>query len=339
MPIRLKINKENASLEEIIQAKQSAPTKEGFLRYFVLEFLYKGQSISEVSENFQISKRTIQRWVKLFNDEGLSGLRFKTKTGRPRKIPIDKFQADYLPIILDPKIAGEDSFTAIKFHNFLKENYQEELCYQTLLNYYHEQQLSLVIPRPSVIDKQDSQKREVFIENIKQLAEERKEIWFSDEVGFEGDPRPRARWVKKGSKPVNGRASEHLRFSAIGSVNPITGEIMSLVIPGADKKIFQIYLDELSKSTQNRELYLILDNASWHKGKDLNWHNIKPVYLPPYSPDYNPIENLWRYMKLNFFNNWYAKTIEELIDRICLAFNSLTVERIKSVTNSSHLLK
>ena len=339
MPKKVTINFENTSLEAISVAKECAPTKEGFKRYFALEFLYNGMSPTEVSKYFKVAKKTIYRWIKLFNEEGLDGLALKGKSGRPRKIPIGKFQAEYLPIILDPKLAGEDNFTAIKFHSFLRESYEEDLCYQTLLNYYHEQKLSLVVPRPSVTDKQDAQKREGFIEAIKKLAADKKEIWFSDEVGFEGDPRPRARWVKKGSKPVNGKASEHIRFSAIGSINPLSGEIMSLVVPGADQKVFQIYLDEFSKSTDKREIYLVLDNASWHKAASLNWHNIKPVYLPPYSPDYNPIENLWRFIKLNFFNNWYAKTVEDLIDKICLAFNSLTPQQIKSTTNPSYLLR
>ena len=339
MPKQLAIDCENTNREELHLAKQSAPTKQGFIRYQALEFLYKGDSNHEVAERSGVKVRTIQRWIKLFNAEGLDGLALKGKSGRPRKIPIDKFQAEYLPIILDPKLAGEDSFTAIKFHTFLKENYEENLCYQTLLNYYHEQRLSLIVPRPNVTDKQDTEKRESFIQTIRKLAEHKKEIWFSDEVGFEGDPRPRARWVKKGSKPVNGRASEHIRFSAIGSINPLSGEIMSLVVPGADQKIFQVYLDELSKATKQREIHLVLDNASWHKANGLKWHNIKPIYLPPYSPDYNPIENLWRFMKLNFFNNWYAKTVEELIDRICIAFNSLTAQQIKSTTNPSHLFR
>lgn len=114
---------------------------------------------------------------------------------------------------------------------------------------------------------------------------------------------------------------------------------MSLVVSGVDKVVFQAYLDELSKTTNKREIYLVLDNASWHKAKGLIWHNIKPIYLPPYSPDFNPIENLWRYMKINFFNNWYAKTVEELIDRICIAFNSLTSNQIKSTTNPSYLFR
>ena len=69
--------------------------------------------------------------------------------------------------------------------------------------------------------------------------------------------------------------------------------------------------------TTNRQILLVLDNASWHKPKRLNWHHIKPLYLPPYSPDLNPIEILWKVLKDRFFSDWYAKTLEQLEQRVC----------------------
>jgi len=339
VPKILKLDTDLASLEELQIASNCCPTQKSFKKYLGIEFLYKGDSTQEVANRLNVTDRTVRNWIYNFNKEGIDSLAKKDRIGRPRRIPIDKFKAEYLPIVLDPSLAGEDSFTAIKFHSFLKNEKSEDLCYQTLLNYYHENRLSLVIPRPEVTDKQDPEKRAAFINEIKSLANKNKEIWFSDEVGFEGDPRPRARWVKIGSKPVNGRASEHIRFSAIGSINPISGEMMSLVVSGVDTEVFQIYLDEFDKATNSREIHLVLDNASWHKAAALNWHNIKPVFLAPYSPDHNPIENLWRFMKINYFNCWYAKSCEQLIDRICEAFNSLSIEQIQSTTNPSYLFR
>ncbi len=339
VPKILKINPEVATHEELLISMRCAPTQEGYHVYQGIDFLYQGDSISEVARRLHVTERTVRNWVHKFNTEGITGLAFKGKSGRPRKIPIDKFKAEYVPIVLEPELVDEDNFTAIKFHLYLQEVCNEELSYQTVLTYFRENNLSLVVPRPSVMDKQDEKKRNEFLENLRDLSMKNKEIWFGDEVGFEGDPRPRARWVKKGSKPVNGRASEHIRFSAIGSINPATGEIFSLVVPGVDTEVFQIYLDELHKSIKGREIALVLDNASWHKALKLNWHNITPIYLPTYSPDYNPIENLWRFMKINHFSNWYAKTVEELIEKICIAFNSLTPQQIKNTTNSQYLLR
>ena len=59
-----------------------------------------------------------------------------------------------------------------------------------------------------------------------------------------------------------------------------------------------------------------MDNASWHKRKTTNWHNRQPMYLPPYSPDLNPIERIWLTMKARWFNNNVCKNEEKLSDRL-----------------------
>ena len=66
---------------------------------------------------------------------------------------------------------------------------------------------------------------------------------------------------------------------------------------------------------------MILDNASWHKSKTLNWGHFEPVYLPPYSPDLNPIERLWLLMKEEWFTAFYARSREELVDHLIQALN------------------
>lgn len=66
---------------------------------------------------------------------------------------------------------------------------------------------------------------------------------------------------------------------------------------------------------------LVLDNASWHKVKTLNWHHFQALFLPPYSPDFNPIERLWLRLKADFFTDWIARTGAELEERLCHALN------------------
>jgi transposase len=59
-----------------------------------------------------------------------------------------------------------------------------------------------------------------------------------------------------------------------------------------------------------------MDNASWHKRKTTHWHNWQPMYLPPYSPDLNPIERIWLTMKARGFNNPVCKNEEKLLERL-----------------------
>lgn len=67
----------------------------------------------------------------------------------------------------------------------------------------------------------------------------------------------------------------------------------------------------------------MLDNASSHKTKSLNWHHFEPEYLPPRSPDLNATERLWLRMKADWLNGCIAKTSEQLQDRLIEALCSL----------------
>ena len=60
-------------------------------------------------------------------------------------------------------------------------------------------------------------------------------------------------------------------------------------------------------------MILALDNARWRKVKPLNWGRIEALYPPPYLPDFNPIEILWRVLKENFFT-WHVATDYEQHD-------------------------
>ena len=212
----------------------------------------------------------------------------------PRKIEAEKFAAECVPLLLSPEEAGESHWTALKFHGYLREEFQEELGYSTLFRYLEEQDIALRYPRRWP-ERQDEEKRGAFLKELNTLAaDENNSLWFSDEAGIEGDPRPRRVWVKKGSKPKIPYLGDHIR-------------------------------------------HLILDNASWHHYSGLNWHHITPCYLPPYSPDFNPIEQIWKVLKERFFANWIAKTPEQLIERLCYAIRSLLSEEISSIASIKHL--
>ncbi len=68
---------------------------------------------------------------------------------------------------------------------------------------------------------------------------------------------------------------------------------------------------------------VVLDNASWHKVKRLNWHHFQPQYLPARSPNIKAIERLWLRMKADWFNGWTAKNASQLQDRFIEAQRSV----------------
>jgi transposase len=156
-------------------------------------------------------------------------------------------------------------------------------------------------------------------------------LWFGDECGIEGDPRPRKRWVKQGSKPSIAYAGTHLRRNVIGAVCPREGRLSCMIFNHCDTDIFKVFLDNLAQDSPKIEgirQLLVLDNASWHKAKRLNWHHIEPIYLPPYSPDFNPIERFWLRLKADYFSDFFTRKADELENRIIKALRVCRIDRL-----------
>lgn len=337
------INRENATQEELRAAHRCEEDRVTARRVFGMMKLYEGRSVAEVAGILEVSESSVQRWIKVFNDFGLEGLLARGKPGRKKSITISCFDELVLPLLEDE---NQEHWTAVKLHTVVSDQHGMMCSYRTLLRSLHEHGYSRIIPRPQHPDR-DEEERATFLTKLEQLDSEPETcIYFCDEAGFEGDPRPRTKWVRRGTRPSCQRTGCHVRTSVIGAVNPIDGEFISLIVPQTDTQVFQIFLDEFAKSTYSKfengnKVVLIMDNASWHKSKKLTWHHIQPVFLPPYSPDLNPIERLWREIKSNRLGNWFTKDERTLIEKLYHILTSMMKEREKvaSITSYSALIK
>lgn len=97
----------------------------------------------------------------------------------------------------------------------------------------------------------------------------------------------------------------------------------------------QVFLDEFAK-TLNEEILLVMDNAGWHSGLIFS-NKIHVVYLPPYSPELNPIERLWRYIKDHVLKNKIYDTLENLEENVCSFLQQLPDEVVKTICNCSYV--
>ena len=323
---KIEANLENATLEEVERARRCGLTQAAYRRLFAMELIYRGFKREEVGRILDVSSRTMQRLIRCFNERGIDGVIERGEAGRPRIIERERFAEEVVPLILHPEQCEEFHWTAVKFLGHLREKRGLELSYRTLLRYLKEQDIKLLVPRRWP-ERQDPEEHAAFVSKTKELLKNADvEFWFSDECGIEGDPRPRRRWAKRGSRPRLPTSQAHLRMNVTGAVCPQTGKAFALTLPYGDKETFQVFLDEFAKSVppvSDRRMILVLDNASWHKSPAINWHHFEPMYLPPYSPDLNPIEVLWKVLKDRFFTDWYARTLEQLEDRVCQGLKAL----------------
>ena len=125
---------------------------------------------------------------------------------------------------------------------------------------------------------------------------------FQDEAGFGRINKPRRCWSKKGVRPCV--PCHHIReyMYAYGAVEPKTGENYFLILPRCNTICMNMFLENLSRSYCDDVIVLVCDGASWHKSKTLKIpQNIFLIGIPPYTPEMNPIEQIWREIRTQGF--------------------------------------
>jgi len=336
---RLEPNPENASLEELKEAARVG-SNETADRCTAIRFLLVGTPREQVCKALEITERSLRTWIKAFNERGVDGLIVNKRPGRTAIIgPEQASELDEL--IQKPEKAERTFWTAKAFHGYIAEEFGIECGYTTVLRFFHNQGYALKVPQPYP-DRQDEELRAAFLLELEELFKDPDvDVWFADESGFEGDPRPRRRWDKRGHKTRSVKNGDHIRMNVLGMVCPRTGEFFAIEASHSDSDTFQAFLDEADRSVEfkRRRNVLIMDNASWHHRKSTVWHSFEPKYLPPYSPDLNPIERIWLVMKARWFNNHVCKNVDKLIERLDQAILDVigNPDQTKSTANIGNL--
>lgn len=110
-----------------------------------------------------------------------------------------------------------------------------------------------------------------------------------------------------------------------GAICPKKGKGAGLVLPYCDTDAMQQHLDEISLAVDSgAHAVLILDQAGWHTTPKLKVpDNITLMFLPPRSPELNPVENIWQYMRDNWLSNRIFKDYDDIVAHCCQAWNKL----------------
>ncbi len=85
-----------------------------FLRLNAINLLLVGAGYDLVLRNSRVSRRMLRLWISRFNAQGIDGLTYKPRPGRPRKLDAAKIKSDILPLVDDPSLAGQTHWTAVK---------------------------------------------------------------------------------------------------------------------------------------------------------------------------------------------------------------------------------
>jgi transposase len=141
-----------------------------------------------------------------------------------------------------------------------------------------------------------------------------------------------------GVKPIGPIQWNYQSFYVYGAVEPLTGDSFFLEFSHLDADCFQIFLDQFAQAYPHNLNVIQLDNGRFHLAKKLQIpQNVVLLFQPPYSPDVNPIERVWQFMKdkLRWLN---LKSLEELRRTVDEIIQSVTPSQLASLTSFDFII-
>ena len=121
----------------------------------------------------------------------------------------------------------------------------------------------------------------------------------------------------------------------------MTGESSALLAPTVNTDYMNAHLRFISEQAgQGKHVVLVMDQAGWHVAKALKVPtNMTLLHLPPYSPELNPIERVWAYLKSHYLSNRIFDDYDDLFTATEQAWNLLTQAQLKSICHTAWLTR
>ena len=163
---------------------------------------------------------------------------------------------------------------------------------------------------------------------------------FQDEAGFGRITTPSYCWCERGMRPSVPCHRIREYVYAYGGVDPVSGDSFFLILPKCNTEMMNLYLKGLSERFSDDLLLVCCDGASWHKSKGMEVpENIVLFFIPPYTPEMNPIEQIWKELRSRGFKNVLFKTLKKVEDKLVEVIQDLKNTTVKSITCRDWILK
>jgi transposase len=305
------------------------------VKFLALHHLQSGKLLKDVADIVLYDEQALRSWVRRFIQFDYEGL--IEKEGRGQKPRLPKEKEDEFKLALDElhesknggRVSVEDmqNLLADKFDC----NYSRSGVY-TLLDRINIVWISGRSKHPKHSHDAIENFKETFPEELESLKEELKndkiEVWWQDEsrVGQQGSLS--RVWAAKGTRPRVVRQRQFLNTYIFGACCPDKDKGCALILPECHTGMMQLHLDEISKNVEEGfHAIIIIDRASWHTTEALNIpENISLLPLPPYSPELNPMEQVWQKIKADSLTNTTFENYDDIVEKCAKAWNSFCDE-------------
>jgi transposase len=286
-----------------------------------------GETVEDVARIFGVGISTLFRWLARYRNGGEHSLLEGARAGRPRKVDERMMRWLYNVITLGNPLQYQFEvclWTLAIIRSVIKRDKGIELSKSGVSRLMAH--LGLTPQRPIFRSyQQDPEKIEKYLKETfpgaRELASQKKAvIYFVDEASVRADAHRGTTWGKSGQTPVVDDSGDRFGVSMISAVSP-RGDMKFRTFEGRmnEEKYLQ-FLAELLHDT-GKPIIVIADNASYHSGRftkkcaEESDGKVTLVYLPPYSPELNPDEQVWNHSKARL-GKMFIESKERLVEEV-----------------------
>jgi transposase len=337
------------TLAQLQVLAEAIPQKRSWKRIQAVILAKQGWTASLAARSLGCSLRSVKTWVAQYNRGGLEALREQPRPGRPRSLAPEHYPR--LKRRLDAPPRPEDGVCALRgvdIRRILEREFGVTMGRQAVYDLLHRLGYSDLMPRPHHEDANPEVQaffKEIVVEQIDAIAADHPgqevRVYFQDEARFGTQGTITRVWARRGSRPRAVRQNGRQWLYVLMAVCTATGTASALIMPELNTAVVNLFLEQFSHGLPTGvHAVLIWDGAGFHTGKDLVVPgNVSLIRLPPYSPELNPVENLWHYLRSHHWSNreyeGYTGLQREAIRSLRAVCQD--VEKLKTICNADYV--
>jgi transposase len=335
--------------EQLHHLAQAIPQKRHWRRAQAVVLAKQGRTAQDIADALGCSLKAVKNWVAQYNRGGIEALHERPRCGRPPRLDPDEHPR--LKQRLDAPPRPEDgvcAFRGLDVQRILEQEFGALMSLQAVYDLLHRLGYNDLMPRPHHEEANPEVQeffKEIVVDQIDAIAADHPDkevrVYFQDEARFGTQGTITRVWAPNGSRPRTVRQNGREWLYVMIAVCAVTGDASALIMPELNTAVVSLFLEQFARELPaGVHAVLIWDGAGFHTGGDLVVPaGVSLIRLPPYSPELNPVENLWHYMRSHHWSNRVYKGYEELKEE---AVRSLGVvcqdtDKLRTICNADYV--
>ena len=309
----------------------------------------QGDTAPEIARALGFSRRAVQAWVAAYNCGGLEALPDRPRPGRTPLLPPDQ-EARFLERIETPP-GPEDGvceWRGSDIRRILEQEFAARYSLSGVYKLLHRLGRNDLMPRPLHPEASPEAQeffKEIVVEQIAVIAAEHPDeaiqVWHQDEARFGQQGTLTRVWARRGSRPRRRRQNGRESLYVLTATCAASGAAVGLIMPELTTAVVNGFLEEFSRQlAPGVHAVLLWDNAPYHVSGELAVPaNVSLIGLLPYSPELNPVENLWHYLRAHHWSNRVYADYDALLEAATEAWRKVCLdpEKIRSICAAPYL--